>query len=83
MNQFYRRSQVWIIFFFRTDIPECDAVRDEYKILSDKMYGVFKIIAVDCDEDEEISEEFLVFDTPTIVVFTDNLDDEGEKYQGK
>jgi hypothetical protein len=38
--------------------------------LSEKMFGIFKIGAVDCLEDEELCEEFMVFETPTIKIFT-------------
>jgi hypothetical protein len=33
------------------------------------MYGVIKVGAIDCQEDEELCEEFAVYDAPTIKVF--------------
>ena len=83
VRSFYRRNQVWIIFFFKTDQEECKKIRDEFKTLSEKMYGIIRIGAVDCEEDEEMCEEFLIFDTPTVMAFTDNFADDGEKYKGK
>ena len=71
---------MWILFFFKTDDEACKKIRDEYKILSDKMYGIIQVAGVDCEEDEDICEEFLVFDHPTIMAFTDNFKDDGEKY---
>jgi len=47
------------------------------------MFGIFQIGAVDCLEDEELCEEFTVFETPTIKIFTEYASDEGEVYKGK
>lgn len=33
------------------------------------MYGIIKVGAVDCLEDEELCEEFSVYNVPTITVF--------------
>jgi len=74
---------VWLIFFFKTDNEECKKVKEEYKILSEKMYGVFRVAAIDCDEDEEMCEEFGIYDTPTIMAFTENFSDEGVKYKDR
>ncbi len=57
-------------------------MRDEYKTLAEKMYGVIKIAAIDCLEEEELCEEFTVYDVPTILVFTENMSDDGERYSG-
>ena len=47
------------------------------------MYGIFNTGAVDCIREEELCQEFLVFDTPSIVVFKENANDDGEKYNGE
>jgi CO dehydrogenase nickel-insertion accessory protein CooC1 len=42
------------------------------------------VAAIDCDEDEEMCEEFGIYgNVPTIMVFTENFKDEGKKYQDK
>jgi Thioredoxin len=46
------------------------------------MYGVIKVGAIDCQEDEELCEEFAVYDVPTIKVFQEAYSDEGERYTG-
>jgi hypothetical protein len=46
------------------------------------MYGIIKVGAIDCNEDEELCEEFAVYQYPTIMVFQENYSDEGEKYTG-
>ncbi len=46
------------------------------------MYGVVRVGAVDCHEDEEMCEEFSVYDSPTVMAFTASFSDDGEKYTG-
>lgn len=50
------------------------------------MYGVISVGAVDCKEDEEVCEEFSVYDGGkglTIKIFTENVNDDGTVYSGK
>jgi len=47
------------------------------------MYGIIKVGAIDCNEDEELCEEFATYSVPTMMVFTENYSDDGEKYTGK
>lgn len=47
------------------------------------MYGIIKVGAVECEDDEELCEEFSVYSVPTIMIFQETYNDEGEKYEGK
>jgi hypothetical protein len=47
------------------------------------MYGIIKVGAIDCNEDEELCEEFSVYSVPTLLIFTENFRDDGERYTGK
>lgn len=47
------------------------------------MYGIIKVGAIDCIEDEELCEEFQIYSYPTLMIFTENILDDGEKYTGK
>lgn len=38
---------------------------------------------IDCRVEEELCEEFGVFDIPQIVIFSENYSDEGERFRGK
>jgi len=42
-----------------------------------------RVAAIDCDEDEEMCEEFSVYGVPQIMAFTENFRDDGEKYLDK
>ena len=67
--QFYRRREIWVILFYRWSDADSKAMKDEYRMLAEKMYGVLKVGAVDCQEDEELCEEFAVYNAPTVMVF--------------
>jgi thioredoxin-like negative regulator of GroEL len=58
-------------------------MKDEYRTMAEKMYGIIKVGAIDCNEDEELCEEFAVYEVPTIKVFAENFGDDGEDYKGK
>lgn len=50
-----------MIFFYKSSSEECRNIRDEYRLLAEKMYGIIKVGAVDCQNDEELCEEFAVY----------------------
>jgi hypothetical protein len=50
--------------------------------LASKYYGIFKVAGVDCLEEEELCEDFTVFEHPLIMVFPCNINSEGFKYTG-
>jgi len=81
--QFYRRKEIWILYFHDSKLEECKKFKDEYVSISEKLYGIIKVGAINCKEEEELCEEFGVFDIPQIVIFTENYSDDGERYRGK
>lgn len=80
--EFYRRKEIWIILFYNHK-QESKDLKDEYIMLAEKMYGIVKVGAIDCEEDEELCEEFTVYTEPSILIFTENYYDEGAAYKGK
>jgi hypothetical protein len=88
ISRFYRRQEIWIIIFMNPADKTWEEVKEEYKTLSSKMFGIFGVGAINCGEDEELCEDFQVYSTtslgPTIKIFTEHQDsDEGEAYKGK
>jgi len=61
---------------------KCKKFVDEYKKLAEKLYGIVKVGAIDCVSEEELCEEFGVYDHDQIVVFNENYSDEGTRYRG-
>ena len=47
------------------------------------MFGIIKVGAIDCHKEEELCEEFSVFDSPVIKIFTESMDDDGVTFTGK
>jgi len=56
--------------------------KDEYVSISEKLYGIIKVGAVDCLKEEELCEEFSVYNVPTILIFSENFTDDGDKHEG-
>lgn len=50
---------------------------------AEKLYGMVKVGAIDCRVEEELCEEFQVFDIPQIKIFSADFSDDGDKYTGK
>ena len=54
LSAFLRRRQVWIILFYKNDQKQSKDLKDMYRTLAEKYYGIFKVAAVNCKEEEEI-----------------------------
>ena len=80
--QFYRRQEIWIIYFFNPKLEECKKFKEEYVTISERLYGVIKVGAIDCLQEEELCEEFSVYQVPQILIFSENFADDGDKYTG-
>ena len=50
--------------FYDVSKEDSRALADEYKLLAEKMFGIIKVGAIDCRDEEELCEEFSVFDHP-------------------
>ena len=83
LGTFYRRKEIWIIYFYNPKLQECQQFKDQYITASEKLYGIIKVAGINCLYEEEICEEFSVYDVPQILIFTEKFDDDGEKYTGK
>lgn len=47
------------------------------------MFGIIKVGAIDCHAEEELCEEFSVYDAPVFKIFTESLSDDGIIFTGK
>ena len=81
--KFYRRKEIWVMYFHKSNEQASIDLKDEYKTLAEKMYGIIKVGAIDCSVEEELCEEFSVYSTPAIKIFTEKLSDDGADYKGK
>ena len=79
ISSFYRRQDIWVVYFYNPKLEECKRFKDDFIKAADKLYGIITVGAIDCLSEEELCEEFGVFDVPQIVIFTENINDDGEE----
>lgn len=81
ISKLYRRREIWFVLFYKPNDRELKTFIELWKTLAEKVYGIFKIAAINCKKDEEICEEFDVNQTPLIVYFSEGSQPE-EVYRG-
>ncbi|KRX04412.1 Thioredoxin-like fold [Pseudocohnilembus persalinus] len=76
IRYFYRRNEVWLIFFYKsTNIHERKTQEciDIIKELATKFYGIFKVAAIDCEEEDALcEEEFQAYHYPIFMAYESN-----------
>lgn len=68
INNFYRKINPWVIVFYKTR-EEMNNYISEISTKLNEMSDYFSLKGIDCEEEEEICQEFGVFSTPEIRVF--------------
>jgi len=48
IGSFYRRQEIWIIYFYNPKLEECKKFKDEYIRASEKLYGIIKVAGINC-----------------------------------
>jgi len=71
------------MYFFNPKEQACKDFKETYVSISEKLYGMIKVGAIDCLKEEELCEEFSAFDIPQILIFTEATNDDGERYRGE
>ena len=83
LPRFYRRSQAWLVLFYRSQDQEMrSGLKEAVLELNSKFYGIFTVAAVNCDQDESICDEYRANNTPDIFVFTSDISHDGIRYTG-
>jgi thiol-disulfide isomerase/thioredoxin len=74
IQRFYKRTEVWVIFFYKSHIEKCRNMTNMIKDVATKYFSIFKVGAINCDMETELCEdEFKVFDFPCVFVFPSDL----------
>jgi len=81
ISKLYRRREIWFVLFYKGADKDLKNMIELWKTLAEKVYGIFKVAAINCKKDEEICEEFDVHSTPLIVYFPEGSQPE-EVYRG-
>ena len=74
LKDFWRRREMWFIYFYTSDKKGEDYV-EQYKLLAEKMSQIFEIAAINCDDEAEedlCKEEFKVSKYPSIRLYSEN-----------
>lgn len=83
LNTLFRRTQIWMVNFYHPNCQHCIDMKEEWINVADKLYGIIKVAAVRCDEEEELCEEYNVTSYPTIIYFPENTGQTHQVYTGK
>jgi DnaJ family protein C protein 16 len=82
LSTLFRRTQIWMVNFYHPNCSHCRTMKDEWVSVADKLYGIIKVAAVRCDEEEELCEEYGVTAYPTIIYFPENTAQTHQVYSG-
>jgi len=69
--------------FFNPNEKESQDFKEVWEKIASKMYGIVTIAGVNCDEDEEICDDFEAYGYPKIYVAPANIDEDYERYDGE
>jgi protein disulfide-isomerase A6 len=47
------------------------------------MYGIIKVGSINCLIEEELCEEFGAYEIPQLIIFSESMREDGERYRGK
>jgi curved DNA-binding protein CbpA len=74
ISSFYRRNEVWLILFYKSNDKSSKAYKDVWREIAEKMYGIIKVAAINCHEEAEeaLCEDFSVYDIPKVLCFPAN-----------
>lgn len=82
LSQLITRRLIWFVLFYKSKDDNIDVYVKAIKELAEKCYGIFKVGAVNCVNDEEICDEYSVRDTPKVLFFPET-GSEPEPYRGR
>ena len=76
-----KSKDLWLVLFYAPWCGHCQQFHPEYEKLARITKGLFKLGAVNCDNDRSLAERYKVEGFPTMVFFGDDKD-KFEEYKG-
>ena len=74
---------MWLILIYKPNEQDSKKVKDIWRELAEKYYGIFKVGAANCLNEQELCEDFMVFDYPSVRCYSSNTLLEPFKYEGE
>jgi len=81
ISKFYRREDVWYVYFYKPQDKKHMIIADQLIKLTKLAEGVFHVGSLNCIEQEELCEDFGVYDTPKLLLYTQNSNEEPITYR--
>jgi protein disulfide-isomerase-like protein len=82
-NEVVKSDNLWLILFYAPWCGHCRAFHPQFEKLAKASKGVFKIGAVNCENDRELAQKYKVTGYPTVYFFgedkTQTVEYEGER----
>ena len=82
-NDVVKSDNLWLILFYAPWCGHCKAFHPQFEKLAKSVKGVFKIGAVNCEEQRELAEKYKIDGFPTVLFFgedkTKTVEYEGDR----
>ena len=76
-----KSNNIWLILFYAPWCGHCKEFHPEFEKLAKSTKGLFKLGAVNCENDRELAERYKIEGFPTIIFFGDDKN-KFEEYEG-
>ena len=77
-----KSNNIWLILFYAPWCGHCREFHPEFEKLAKSTKGLFKLGAVNCENDRELAERYKIEGFPTVLFFGDDKN-KAEEYEGE
>ena len=83
IKSLYRRNEIWMVQFYGPRCRHVQAFTGQWVGLADRLQGIARVAAVNCEDNEAICNEFGIKKYPQIVYFPESTIIDHETYNGE
>ena len=80
-NEVIKSDNLWLILFYAPWCGHCKAFHPQYEKLAKASKGVFKIGAVNCEDNRDLASKYKISGFPTVLFFGEDKT-KTEEYEG-